>query len=222
MLIRLERAITRLGLPQGYDGDPLAEDFREPDTLGDIVAACELLQRLPANLRNWDRRLAHRMCPGGRIRPDPCGMFYSKKWYRRKNRPRTTEGLRVSEQLEIHAGPVDRNGRRLVIATFGGQQHRDRIDTDDAFRRRSFREQIVERFRLGEDAHEWIERRILEAADVEDELSEPGSCSRDAPAQYTPFPVEALPLAVGEYVRAGLLKRLAAMRPFSLCRFWPA
>ncbi len=73
VLMRLERTIMRLGLPLGFDGDPLADRFPETDTHGDIVAACELLQALPAKLRNYDRRLAHAMCKAavfGRTRSD--------------------------------------------------------------------------------------------------------------------------------------------------------
>lgn len=62
MVLRIERAITRLGLPLGFDGDPLAEQFPEAETYGDILAACDLLLSLPAKLRILDRRLAHRMC----------------------------------------------------------------------------------------------------------------------------------------------------------------
>ena len=61
-IIRLERAITRLGLPLGFDGDPLAERIPEADTEGDLWAACDLLDSLPVELRNRDRRLAYRMC----------------------------------------------------------------------------------------------------------------------------------------------------------------
>ncbi len=72
-LLRLERTITRLGLPLGFDGDPLAARFPEADTHGDIVAACDLLLALPVKLRNFDRRLAHSMCKAavfGRTRSD--------------------------------------------------------------------------------------------------------------------------------------------------------
>ncbi len=61
-VLSLERTITRLGLPLGFNGDPLADRFPEPDTHDDIVAACDLLLALPADLRNYDRRLAHKMC----------------------------------------------------------------------------------------------------------------------------------------------------------------
>ncbi len=62
VLLQLERTITRLGLPRGFDGDPLADRYPEADTHGDIVAACDLLQALPVKLRAFDRRLAHHMC----------------------------------------------------------------------------------------------------------------------------------------------------------------
>lgn len=61
-LIRLERAITRIGAKFGFDGDPLAERFPEADSEADLWAACDLMQMLPAELRNWDRRVAYRMC----------------------------------------------------------------------------------------------------------------------------------------------------------------
>ena len=62
VLLQLERTIMRLGLPLGFDGDPLADRYPEADTHDDIVAACDLMQALPAKLRNYDRRLAHAMC----------------------------------------------------------------------------------------------------------------------------------------------------------------
>jgi hypothetical protein len=60
-------------LPLGFDGDPLASRFPEDQTHGDIVSACDLLQQLPLELRNYDRRQAHRMCKAavfGRTRAD--------------------------------------------------------------------------------------------------------------------------------------------------------
>ncbi len=75
----------------------------------------------------------------------------------------------MTEQLSIRCGPSDRTGRRLVIAVLGNAEYRDRLDTDDAFRRQKFRERAVERFGLGDDAHDWLEQRILAAADAEDE-----------------------------------------------------
>jgi len=72
-VIRLDRSITRLGLPLGYDGDPLAERFPDARTLGDLHAAYGLLAKLPAELRRWDRRVALKMCQAavfGRSRPE--------------------------------------------------------------------------------------------------------------------------------------------------------
>ncbi len=72
-VIRLEHAITRLGAPYGYDGDPLAEHFPDAKTESDLWAACDLLDALPAKLRNHDRRVAYRMCQAavfGRTRTD--------------------------------------------------------------------------------------------------------------------------------------------------------
>ena len=73
MLVRLERAISRTGLPLGFDGDPLAERFPDGRALGDLHAAHQLLATLPVELRNWDRRLALKMCQAavfGRTQPD--------------------------------------------------------------------------------------------------------------------------------------------------------
>jgi len=72
-VIRLDRTITRLGAPLGYGGDPLAERFPDGRTFGDLHAARELMRLLPVELRNWDRRVALRMCQAavfGRTRPE--------------------------------------------------------------------------------------------------------------------------------------------------------
>ncbi len=54
----------------------------------------------------------------------------------------------MSESLSIRCGPIDRAGKRLVIAVLGDAEYRDRLDTDDAFRRGKFRERVVDRFAL--------------------------------------------------------------------------
>ncbi len=61
-VLHLDRTITRLGLPLGYDGGPLAERFPDGRTLGDFYAAYELLSLLPVGLRKWDRSVALKMC----------------------------------------------------------------------------------------------------------------------------------------------------------------
>jgi len=44
----------------------------------------------------------------------------------------------MNEQLAIRCGPTDRTGKRLVIAVLGSAEYRDRLDTDDAYRRSKF------------------------------------------------------------------------------------
>jgi len=46
-----------------------------------------------------------------------------------------------------------------VIAVLGSAEYRDRLDTDDAYRRSKFRERVIERFALPDDAHDWLEQR---------------------------------------------------------------
>jgi RecA-family ATPase len=81
----------------------------------------------------------------------------------------------MSDGLTVHCGPADANGRRLVIVTKGELSHRHKFDTDSQFHRQQFREKVVEKFSLEEDAHGWIEQEILRAADVEDERKESGN-----------------------------------------------
>jgi putative DNA primase/helicase len=74
----------------------------------------------------------------------------------------------VSDRVEIYCGPVDESGKRLVVATLGELQHRDKIDCDSQFQRQKFRERLIGKFQLSDDAHESIEAQILAAADAED------------------------------------------------------
>lgn len=60
--MRLERAVSLLAIREGYDGDSFAEPAPKARTVNDIYRASELFFQLPANLRNWDRDLALRMC----------------------------------------------------------------------------------------------------------------------------------------------------------------
>jgi len=97
----------------------------------------------------------------------------------------------MSESLSIRCGPVDRTGKRLVIAVLGNAEYRDRLDTDDAYRRSKFRERVVERFALGDDAHDWLEQRILAAADAEDEQNDTELLTSSTPVLVTMADVEA-------------------------------
>jgi len=75
----------------------------------------------------------------------------------------------VNDQLQIQCGPAGSDGRRLVIATLNGKSHRDRFDVDSEFHRRHFRETSIAKLNLPDEAHEWIETRLIAAADAEDE-----------------------------------------------------
>lgn len=73
LLLRLERAVSKLALPQGYDGDLLADPLPQPETDHDLEAAYKLLWQVPPHLRHADRDMTLRMCRGavwGRTRPE--------------------------------------------------------------------------------------------------------------------------------------------------------
>jgi len=80
----------------------------------------------------------------------------------------------MSEALAIHAGPADTNGKRLVIAQIGERSHRDHFDCNSQFQRQKFREVVVTKFDLGDDAHEFVEEKVIAAADAEDERTTKG------------------------------------------------
>jgi putative DNA primase/helicase len=67
-------------------------------------------------------------------------------------------------QFVIECGPPGSDGKRIVTARFGKQQHRDKFDVDDSFRRSKFRERLISHFQLTDDAHEHLESKILAAA----------------------------------------------------------
>ncbi len=77
----------------------------------------------------------------------------------------------MSNSMRIECGPADNTGRRLVVASCGRQSHRDRFDTDDAFRRRRFAEAAAARFGWETDAETQanIDAAVVRAADHEDQ-----------------------------------------------------
>ena len=76
----------------------------------------------------------------------------------------------MSDSLHFDCGPADSLGRRLVIATCGSLEHRDRFQTDDAFRRTRFAETMLDKFLWAHtpDLLAQIERKLLQLADRED------------------------------------------------------
>ncbi len=97
----------------------------------------------------------------------------------------------MTEQLSIRCGPADKHGRRLVMAVLGNREHRDRFDTDDSFRRKKYREHVVRLFALPDDAHDWLEQRIIAAADAEDEAAEYETLTASKPLLLTMADVQA-------------------------------
>lgn len=72
------------------------------------------------------------------------------------------------EQLSIVCGKRDDRGRMLVTATLGKHTHVDRFDPLVQFTRKKFREAVVDKFQLGDDAHESVELAIIRACEATD------------------------------------------------------
>src|SRR5687768_13193255 len=70
----------------------------------------------------------------------------------------------MESEPSIEVKPRDDKGRHLVIARHSGTEHRHRFDVDSQFHRKQFREAVVSRFGLDDDAHGWIEEQIITAA----------------------------------------------------------
>jgi hypothetical protein len=75
----------------------------------------------------------------------------------------------VNDTLTVQCGPADRDGKRAIVAMVGSRQQIDKFDPLSEFHRRKFRERVIERFRLGDDAHEAIEQSILDAITAADD-----------------------------------------------------
>ena len=100
----------------------------------------------------------------------------------------------MSDQLRIECGPADGQRRRLVVATLNGGSHRDRFDTDSDYHRRKFRESVVEKFGLPDDAHDVIERQVIAAADAEDDRAAGSNAGLWRPKLVTMADVESRPI----------------------------
>ncbi len=64
-------------------------------------------------------------------------------------------------ELQIQVKPRDQRGRHLVIATHSGTVHKHRFDVEDQGERKKFREVVIARFGLPDDAHGWIEDKLV-------------------------------------------------------------
>ncbi len=74
--------------------------------------------------------------------------------------------------LEITCGPAGAFGKRKVVAKLDNKVHPHTFDPFDQVQRRAFREAVVSKFDLPEDAHEFIETKLLAAAETDDPLIE--------------------------------------------------
>jgi putative DNA primase/helicase len=76
----------------------------------------------------------------------------------------------MTDSLHLNCGPADETGRRLVLARYGGEEHGDRFNTDDAFRRREFAEATLARFRwpLTQETLGDIDAKLVQLADGEE------------------------------------------------------
>lgn len=83
----------------------------------------------------------------------------------------------MSEALTVECGTADDFGRRSVVAKCGRKEHRDRFNTDDAFRRKTFAEYTLNTFgwAVGADAIGEIEALIVREAAACDSVAGGGN-----------------------------------------------
>lgn len=74
----------------------------------------------------------------------------------------------MSDPLTISVRPADDRGRHLVIAKCNGTSHPHKFDALSQFHRKQYREAVISRFGLTDDAHEWLESEILKGAATAD------------------------------------------------------
>lgn len=77
----------------------------------------------------------------------------------------------MNDRMTLDCGPKDEAGRRLVIATCGGVEHRDRLQTDNAFLRTRFAEATLNKFgwALTPEALRELDDKLVQIADAEDQ-----------------------------------------------------
>ena len=70
--------------------------------------------------------------------------------------------------VEVTCARRNKQGRHLVTVKIGSLHHKHRFDVDDQFQRRQFRDAVVSKFDFPDDAHEWLEQRLITAAAAAD------------------------------------------------------
>jgi putative DNA primase/helicase len=96
----------------------------------------------------------------------------------------------VSEPLKIEVKPRNDRGYHLVIASVNGTSHKHRFDVDNQRDRKAFRETVINRFMLDDDAHEWIEKTIVDGAVTADLEGDIVECSTVRMSDVAPEQVE--------------------------------
>jgi len=75
----------------------------------------------------------------------------------------------TDDQLAITCAPAEQNNRRKVVVKLGAVMHVDRFDVDQQFVRAKWREAVVSKFSLDDDAHEYLEQKLMKVAEAADE-----------------------------------------------------
>lgn len=95
--------------------------------------------------------------------------------------------MSANNGLLIECGPTDNSGKRTITAILGTHRHRDKFDIDDSFKRAKFRDKVIGAFDLDEGAHEYIEGKILSAAESSESIIQ---CSTVRMSDVAPEQVE--------------------------------
>lgn len=75
----------------------------------------------------------------------------------------------MSDQVSITCGRRDERNRRRVVAKFGEQSHVDRFDVDQQFSRSNWRDAVISKLGLEDDAHEFLDGEVQRVAAAQDE-----------------------------------------------------
>lgn len=108
--------------------------------------------------------------------------------------------------IEIVLGKANRKGERKVVATFGGRVHLDRFDPAIAWKRTQFADAAVEALGLDAKTRDYIAAKVAVEA-VKADLSalgraKPEAAPTAAPVAWRPFPTDALPPRLAEFVQS--------------------
>ncbi len=75
----------------------------------------------------------------------------------------------VTEKITVTCGPIEDRNRRRVVAALGDLRHIDKFDVDLQFSRSKWRNAVVEKFGLDDDAHGFLDTEVIRVAAAQDE-----------------------------------------------------